>query len=94
MKTEKNSGKVDLNITLNDTEWFTGNVMHYNIKCKDCNKNESDEGAKIYLQNHLKSLNTSIRSGESVYDLHSTYVGIFGQMYNAVFKTYSHNDSI
>jgi hypothetical protein len=52
-----------MNITLNDTEWFTGNVLDYKIKCKDCNKNESEEGAKIYLQNHLKSLDTIIKSG-------------------------------
>jgi hypothetical protein len=26
--------------------------------------------------------------------MHSTYTGIFGQMYNAVFKTFSTNDSI
>ena len=33
-----NLPKVDLNITLNDTEWFEGTIMHYNISCKDCNK--------------------------------------------------------
>lgn len=26
--------------------------------------------------------------------MHSTFTGIFGQLYNAVFKTYSHNDSV
>lgn len=42
METNKNS-KVDINITLNDTEWFVGNVMHYTVECKDCNKNVTDD---------------------------------------------------
>jgi hypothetical protein len=42
----------------------------------------------------LKVLNTQIKVGLPVYDMHSTYTGIFGQMYNAVFKTFSTNDSI
>lgn len=29
-----------------------------------------------------------------MYDLHSTFTGIFGQQFNSIFKTYEHNDSI
>ena len=83
-----------MNITLHDFDWFEGNVMHYNIKCKDCNKNVSDNEFNIILQNHLRQLNTKINVGQPVYDLRSTFTGIFGQMYSTAFKTYAHNDSI
>lgn len=32
--------------------------------------------------------------GEPVFDMYSTFTGIYGQMYDSVFKTYAQNDSI
>lgn len=56
---KKNAKKFDVNITLHDFEWFEGNVMHYNIKCKDCNKhNPAPDEFNIMLQNHLRQLST------------------------------------
>ena len=48
-----NIPSIDVNITLNDTEWFEGTIMHYNISCKDCHK-ENTTNATIYLQNKVK----------------------------------------
>lgn len=42
----------------------------------------------------MTQIDTKIEVGEPVYDMHATYLGIFGQMYNAIFKTHFHNDSV
>lgn len=68
--------------------------MYYRIKCPHCNQNTSDNTFQIHLQNHIKQLNTEIKIGEPVYDMHATYNGIYGQMFNALFKTFANNDSI
>ena len=82
----KNEKKIDKNITLNDTEWFTGNILHYNITCDHCNINETDK-LNITLQNHLSRIRTLIDSGEPVYDMHATFNGIYGQRYDSFIKT-------
>lgn len=42
----------------------------------------------------MKQLNTEIKVGEPVFDMYSTFTGIYGQMYDSVFKTFAQNDSI
>lgn len=91
---EKNQEKVNLNITLNDSAWFTGNVMHYSAKCKDCHGSDDPHQTTVELQNHVKQLNAQIHVGETAYDMHSTFSGIFGQQYHSIFKTHAHNDSL
>ena len=68
--------------------------MYYQAKCAHCNINASDRDFQITLQNHIKTLNTEIKVGEPVYDMRSTYQGIYGQMYDSIFKTYAQNDSV
>ena len=60
---EKNQDKVNLNITLNDSAWFTGNVMHYSAKCMDCHATDDPHKMSVQLQNHLKQLDTQIHVG-------------------------------
>lgn len=68
--------------------------MYYSIKCQHCNRNASANEFQVHIQNHLKQLDTEIKVGEPVYDMHSTYNGIYGQMYDSLFKTFPQNDSV
>lgn len=86
---DTNVETIDYNITLNDTEWFEGNILHYNISCKDCHK----ENSTIKLQNKVK-VTKDIVGARAIYDMESTINGIYAQQYDSMFKTWSHNNSI
>ena len=60
---------MDKNITLHDQEWFTGNIGHFNISCKDCNKPETKDDLHISLKNHINTKREVVYVGEPVYDL-------------------------
>lgn len=94
LKYDRNIAKYDVNITFPDMDWFTGNVMHYNISCKDCYKEPSDHETRVYLHNHVYEKREVVYIGEPVYDLESTWNGIYGQMYNSFFKTFAHNETV
>lgn len=94
VKVDKNAPRLDKNITLNDSDWFTGTVTHFNISCKHCNQNVSDDQFQVTLQNHVSATGAHIHAGEPVYDMKPTFQGIYGQQYNAFFKTFSHNNSV
>ena len=89
VSTDFNVPSIDLNVTLNDTHWFRGNILHYNYSCKDCHQS----GARIHLQNHVTEIGDIVAS-KAIYDMESTHDGIFAQQYDAVFKTFKKNDSI
>ena len=79
-----------MNITLNDSHWFTGTITHFNISCEHCNLNDSDQ-FNIRLQDHVSSTKVRINTDEPTYDLKPTYSGIYGQQYNTYFRT-EHKD--
>lgn len=92
LEVDVNLPTVDLNLTLDDSQWFEGTITHYNISCKDCNK-ENTTNTSISLQNKVKKVD-SVYASEAIFELEATHDGVFAQQYSAVFKTYSHNDSI
>ena len=94
VKVDKNSPRLDKNITLNDSDWFTGTVTYFNISCKHCHQNVTDDKFQVRLQNHVSATGAHIHAGEPVYDMKPTYAGIYGQQYNSFFKTFAHNNSI
>ena len=60
-------------------------MLHYQIECADCN-------SKIRLENHVHEVR-EILAARAIFDLESTYNGVFAQQYDSVMKTYT-NDSI
>lgn len=75
-------------IMINDSEWFTGNVLNFTLNCSNCGRDKM-----IRLDNHIQETR-DIVDAKYVYDIESTHDGIFAQQYYSLFKTYEHNDSI
>jgi hypothetical protein len=88
LKSPANEETYSGTVQINDTHWFDGNVLHYRFHCEteECNRTTT-------IHNHVEHTGTVVE-GRAIYDIQSTWDGIYAQTYYSIFKTYTHNDSI
>jgi hypothetical protein len=86
IKSPYNNQTFNADITLNDTNWFEGNVLRYIINCSEC-------GQSVSIFNHVQEFRELVEA-KAIYDIESTLDGIYAQQYGSLFKTNTYNSSI